>query len=268
MSLNDFDAKGYWENRLSRDYSLHGVGRLNWGLHYNKWLYKVRRSVFLRALRDTVDTFKDASALDIGSGTGFYLDLWRELGAGRITGADITDVAVARLREKYPDHSIYQLNIGTGTGELRGQQFDIVSCMDVLFHIVDDEQYENAFKNIYSLLKPGGVFVFTDLFLHEETRRASYIVHRTLQSITSVYQRAGFDAVERRPAFVLMNEPLDSKKRLLKLYWRLLQKAVLRVRAAGVVAGAILYPVELVLTRALKESPATEIMLCRKPTGH
>ena len=48
-------------------------------------------------------------------------------------------------------------------------RFQAISAYDVLFHIVDDARYERAIQNISALLSPGGVFFFSDLFLHGET---------------------------------------------------------------------------------------------------
>jgi 2-polyprenyl-3-methyl-5-hydroxy-6-metoxy-1,4-benzoquinol methylase len=262
--MKPFDVAQYWEDRLNKDYSLASVGRLNWGPLYNRFAYSIRRRIFLRSLRTFGKDFENADVLDIGTGTGFYVERWKELGVRSITGADLTEAAVKRLREKFPSETFHQLNIGKPISGIESEQFDFVSMMAVLYHIVDDEQYETAFKNIYSLLKPGGLFVFSELFLHGETRRFSYLVHRNLDTIKKIYEDAGFECLIRRPLFVLMNEPVDTKNRLLKLYWAILQRIVLRVPGAGVLFGA-LYPIELALVSMLKESPATELMICRKP---
>ena len=37
--------------------------------------------------------------------------------------------------------------------------------MDVLFHIVDDEGYARAIRNLAALLAPGGLLVLTENFL-------------------------------------------------------------------------------------------------------
>ena len=47
--------------------------------------------------------FSNIEVLDIGCGTGFYVNLWRnKLGAKRIAGVDITNIAVDNLKRKYP----------------------------------------------------------------------------------------------------------------------------------------------------------------------
>ena len=150
--MTRFDAKDYWESRLVQDFDLHGVGQRGWGIHFNRWAYRVRRRVFLRMLRSPGIEFRSADTLDVGAGTGFYIDRWRELGVRSVTGIDLTDVAVGRLRKKYPESAFYKVDIGDAIGELRGHRFDVISCMDVLFHIVDDTSYQKAVQNAYNLL--------------------------------------------------------------------------------------------------------------------
>ncbi len=75
---------------------------------------------------------------------------------------------------------------------------------------------------------------------------------------------AGFQVVERRPMFVLMNTPWDSNSKFLQKFWHLVTKAVQSYDWAGQIVGSTLYPMELALVSTFKESPATEIMICKK----
>jgi predicted TPR repeat methyltransferase len=203
--------------------------------------------------------------LDVGSGTGFYIDRWKELGVKAIVGTDITGVAIAELKRKYPSDELYQVDIGGDLENLENRRFDIVSAFDVLFHIVDDERFERAVRNIYSLLKRGGHFVFSDNFLHRETVRATLQVSRSLEEIEKILNAAGFRIIERAPMFVLMNYPVDSESLLLKMFWRILAKAVSLHEFFGFLFGAILYPMELICVSFMKESPTTEMLICQKP---
>ena len=260
-----FDAKQYWETRLKRDYSLGGVGRLNWGRYYNQWQYRISRKVFKRVLRTASHDIEGAAVLDVGSGTGFYIDCWKELGVKSIAGIDLTALAVEKLQAKYPESTFYELDIGDETTTIPGGPYEFVSAMGIMFHIVDDQRYSTALKNICASLNPGGILIFSDLFLHGEPRRADYIVHRTRAAIEAMLDDAGLERLTRRPMYVLMNEPVDSSNRLLKVYWGIIQRIVHRVQWTGFAFGAALYPLELLLVSTLRESPATEVMICRRP---
>jgi len=89
-----FDAKSYWETRLRQHPGLCGVGNTRMGKPYIQWLYRVRRTVFLRLLGSLGTDFSRARIFDIGSGTGFYLELWKELRVSSIAGCDLTEIAV------------------------------------------------------------------------------------------------------------------------------------------------------------------------------
>lgn len=265
FEMMQFDPKDYWRSRLISGFDLEGVGQRNCGIHYNRWAYRVKRRVFLRLIRSLDVDFGSADTLDIGAGTGFYVDCWKKLGVRSVAGIDLTDVAVSRLRKRYPHSAFYNIDIGKDIGELHGHRFDVVSCMDVLFHIVNDVAYRKAIENVRTLLKPGGFFVFTEAFVHGPTRRSEHVVHRGLHDIESILHGVGFRILNRQPFLVLMNDPVEPGRPFLTAYWRLLQTVVQHVHLAGAVAGAVLYPMELALVWLLKEGPSTQITLCQRP---
>jgi SAM-dependent methyltransferase len=262
--MSQFDPADYWENRLDADFALRSVGRINWGPYFNWWAYRIRRMVFTRLVRSLGIDFQSVDALDVGTGTGFYIDCWRQQGVRSVTGADITDVAVGNLRRRYPNIEFHVVDIGGDLGPLCCRRFDAVSCMDVLFHIVDDARYQRAFENINSILRPGGLLIFSEGFVHGPARRSTHIVHRPLCEIENVVRAAGFRIVQRRPFLVLMNDPVEPGTPLLRIYWRLSQIVVQQVHLAGAVLGAALYPLEATLVSLLRESPSTEVMVCRR----
>lgn len=263
--MTDFDARGYWERRLTDTYAIDGVGFSGLGTAFNRWMYRVRRHVFLRALRPGLERPRDLRVLDIGSGTGFYVDRWHELGVRSVTGADLTETAVEQLRRRHPSDAFVRFDVGGDETPLEPASFDAISAMDVLFHIVDDERFERALRTIFSLLAPRGLFVFSDNFVHGEAIRGEHQASRPLGEIESLLRATGFEVVGRRPMFVLLNAPVDSQNRALRASWQLLTSLALRGNALGGLAGALAYPLELALVPRLREGPSTEIMVCRRP---
>jgi SAM-dependent methyltransferase len=263
MSMNTerFDAEGYWSDRLGREFSLEGVGYLGLGESYNRWMYAVRRRVFRDVVKGRVDP--SASVLDVGSGTGFYVELWRELGVRHVTGSDLTAVAIEQLGERFPDTPFRALDL---TKPLTGEAgpFDAISAMDVLFHIVDDDGYGQAIENLAAMLAPGGIFVFTENLLHGRTERGRHQTSRSLEAVSSLLTGAGLEVELRRPVFVLMNTPVDSDSALLEKSWKAVNILVRGHSRRGWAVGAALYPLELALGRLLEDGPSTEIMICHK----
>jgi len=262
----EFNAKGYWETRLKEHWGLHGVGYVSYSVHYNQWLYRVRKRVFIDHVRALNPNFEQAKVLDIGSGTGFYLDLWKSLGVKSITGSDITDISVGRLKELYPGCSIVQLDIGRSLEEqgFAKNRFDVITAFDVLFHILDDNCFRNAILNISQLLVPGGYFIFSGNFVHGKAVRGIHQVSRPIEEITRLLGEAGLRTIKRVPMFVLMNAPVDTDSRWQLPLWRLLMSPVRVINLLGFFYGAVLFPLEVFLTKVLKESPTTEMMICQK----
>jgi SAM-dependent methyltransferase len=262
-----FDPRGYWERRLTETYAVDGVGWAGLGPALNDWMYRVRRRVFVRALRPHLSRPETARVLDIGTGTGFYVDRWHELGVPSVTGSDLTDTAVGHLRERYPADGFVRFDVTEPDPPLESGSFDAVSAMDVLFHVVDDERFERAFRTIFELLAPGGLFVFSDNFVHGESARGEHQVSRPLAAIEATVRGAGFEILQRTPMFFLLNSPIDSSSRLLDLSWRALSAASAWRNGLGRVLGGLAYPVELALVSRLREGPSTELMICRRPPG-
>ncbi|MDQ3648091.1 MAG: class I SAM-dependent methyltransferase [Actinomycetota bacterium] len=256
---------GYWEQRLGRHRGLKGVGWLGLGESFNRWMYGVRGQAFGWAVREAADgRIASLDVLDVGSGTGFYLERWRRLGAASVTASDLTQVAVDRLRARHPGLIVARLDLASGDPlPLRGP-YDAISAMDVLFHIVEEEGYRRALANLSSLLAPGGLLILSENLLSRSTVSGDQQVSRSLGEITEALAEAGFQALSVRPMFCLMNTPVDSSSRLLHRWWSLLARAVSAHDAVGFVVGGLLYPVELALVRLLPTGPSTKLMVCRR----
>jgi predicted TPR repeat methyltransferase len=240
MAEEAFSPDEYWEERLTTGKGLVGVGHARMGRYFNYWAYKVRRHVFRRQVAATRVSARRARVLDIGSGSGFYIRLWKELGATHITGADLTNVAVRDLKKDYPSEEFFQCDIGdvnfNKEGEL--QQYDIVSCMDVLFHVVDDKRFEQAITNIASRLNNGGHFIYSDTFLHGKEIRGRHQVCRTKEYLYRVLEANGFEIITRRPFMYLTNNPIDSTNLILRINWLAIYLVVSRINIIGWFPGA------------------------------
>jgi SAM-dependent methyltransferase len=262
-----FEPAAYWEERLRKHPGITGVGYTSLGKYFNQWQYRVRKHVFRRLIRSLHADWQNAAVLDVGSGTGFYVDLWKDLGVKSLTGSDLTQTAISRLKREFPDVGFVHLDIGDSQVQLRSDRFDAVSALDILFHIVDDSRYRQALANIGSVLRPRGVFIFSDVLLHGPTQRSVHMVSRSILEVERYLGEANFEIIRRVPLFVLMNHPIDTRSRVRAFLWRLFVYIIRKSEILGQVFGAILYPLELILTATLNESASTEILVCRKREG-
>ncbi len=259
--MAEFDPRAYWEQRLERSTGLEGVGYVGLGHAFNSWMYRVRRHVFVRTLRSHFGDLSGKAVLDIGSGTGFYLRCWKDQGAANITGTDITDTAVERLKESMPSSTLFRMDITEGDARTVGM-YDAVSCMDVLFHVVDEARFEQALLNMRRALKPGGVVILSDNFVHRGDRNETHFVIRSLEGYEAAMQRAGLRIIDRRPMFHLLNRPMDSGSRSLWRWWMLVERVCRTSYALGGAMAMLVYPLELLLVRNRREGVSTEIMVC------
>jgi SAM-dependent methyltransferase len=258
-----FDPRGYWEDRLGRMGGEEAVGYAGLGPGLNAWMSRVRAAVFRREV--SREPRPSPTALDVGSGTGVYVERWRRLGATAITGSDIAEVAVQRLRRQHPDAEFVRFTLGEDVPpELAGRTFGAISAMDVLFHVLDDAAYRTALATLHALLEPGGLLVLTENFLHGPEQRSAHQRSRTLTEIERAVREAGLEILRRRPLFFLMNAPPDSRSRLHRLWWRGLAGVASRSPRLGGWLGAALYLPERALVARLREGPSTEIMVCRR----
>ncbi|HZZ65312.1 MAG TPA: class I SAM-dependent methyltransferase [Candidatus Baltobacteraceae bacterium] len=255
---------GYWEARLGDEVPLNSVGYHGLSDAFVSFLYRLRRKRFLAAAAPLVKP--QMRVLDIGSGGGFYIDLWQRLGVRDITATDLTQASIRAIERRFPGVHARTFDVGMGNMPFAPASFDAISCMDVVHHLMDDAAYEQAFRNCADLLRPGGAMIFTDNFLHGARYAGPHAVSRTLPEIQRAAAKAGLNIVTRKPIFVLMNNPVDSRSRLFKFYWR----AMCFISSnyyAGAITGALLYPFEVVLTSLLREGPSTELAVAKKTSN-
>jgi 2-polyprenyl-3-methyl-5-hydroxy-6-metoxy-1,4-benzoquinol methylase len=236
------------------------------GRQFNAWRYRVRRRLFRRLVRRLALRPDALSVLDVGCGTGFYLEQWKALGVASMAGLDISDWAVAQLALTYPNATFYRGNVGGSDLSLPEQAFDAITAMDVLVHLVDDADYLRALRRLHRSLKPGGYLLYSDAFFHGPDKQFEDYWHgRSLAAVTVAMDATGFEIVSRVPFSVLTSAPTDTRHRNRnERIWEMVMSPIRGREWLGFLLGALLYPLELLLVSALKESPATEVMICRK----
>ena len=257
------DDKEFWEKQPNGNYGLHGAGYLALGKNYNSWMYKIRRHIISTKLQKMISNINNVEVLDIGSGSGFYVDIWKQLGVKDVMGCDITSISMEKLKNKSQINGFMEFDISSNVIPI-AKQFDFVTAFDVLSHILEDDKYAKALSNIYDLLKPEGLFVFSEYFVHRKSNQVKFQSIRSLSEINSLLKATGFEILERSPMFYFMNIPIDSDGIMINKLWNSITKIVGKGETFGSLVGGVLSPVELLMISTTKESPSTEIMICKK----
>jgi SAM-dependent methyltransferase len=274
--MNQYDLQEYWNNRLTEDFSLAGVGFLVLGLEYNKWLYRARLRALARLLQEHGIDPREKRILDIGVGTGFYLDFWEKKGAQAIVGLDFSEKSIAGLKAKYRHRRFVKQDISE-PGILGGEKYDIITAFDVLFHIVDEVKFGEALKNIRNWSHNTTKILISDNFLHKNRSPSFYENDRTLLRYKQVFNANDLEIVDLQPIFYLANSPVDTDA-IRKKYLHFLLPKIWKFnsnclrwgrrlgsfgRAGGYLLGMILYFIDGIILRYAESGPSTKLLLAR-----
>lgn len=208
--MSNYEPQEFWGNRLAKSFNLKGVGNIDFSEAYNRWLYQRKRQVMSQIF--AWQDLHGANILDIGCGTGFFVDWYMRRGA-RVTGVDIAEVSIDGLSRQFPKASFELMDIGA-SDYAPSKLYDIANMWEVCFHIVDDARFARALANIrHSLKQPGGLFICTDYYGAPQSHMVADHVHaRNLADHRAVLAPLGFKLKEVRPLFHYLNLPH---------YWRI-----------------------------------------------
>jgi SAM-dependent methyltransferase len=263
-----FNVKEYWEKRLSDYFSLEGVGCLGMGEHFNWYLYKLKNRVMNRTLKKLHLSTKNKTILDVGSGTGFWINYYLKRGIKYIYGCDISSTAVRNLKtiySKYDNVFVFEADFGSRSIPF-DMKFDIVNAMDVAYHIVDDDDFNAFIDNISRCLRSKGYVFLTDAF-PERPRgtRHLHVKNRTLNEYNERMKRNGIKIIMVSPIYCFLQPPTDEKplSTLIKLLYRISQPLYRRKRL-GMLYLSALYVLDSILTTFQNLGFSMKLLVGRK----
>jgi len=204
MSDGTLDTRRYWESRLTAAPNLRGTGHRAFGLAYNQWLYQAQVDCVDQLLARQKIDLTNRRVLDVGSGTGFYIDYFIRQGANPIIGSDITEISTRYLQAKYPQHTFLTCDVSAQTLPLTGDFF-MISCVSVLYHILQQAQFETALKNLCQHLAPGGYLLLSDTFRQPILPSAGHACFRPLSVYAGILAQYQLQIVEVMPLYYLLN---------------------------------------------------------------
>jgi 2-polyprenyl-3-methyl-5-hydroxy-6-metoxy-1,4-benzoquinol methylase len=197
----EYHPKEYWEHRLKQHFDLRGVGRIGFNEFYNAWLY--RRKKHCIATIFAAANLKGKTVLDVGCGTGFFIDWFLQHGA-IVSGMDITEISVATLKARFGS-AVFRQDISDEHYVPR-QLFDIVNMWDVVYHIVETDSFIRTFTNIAQSLKSGGLLLVTDwLGCISDVQLANHVQGRCLATYLRTLPTLGFELIRVMPVYITLN---------------------------------------------------------------
>lgn len=149
----------YWDLRHQRlGESLDGVGQIGLGHDANEQDYEEKWRHISDAL-DAAGVSAGQRVLDAGCGIGWVSE--RLVGRGLdLTAVDFSPEATRLAAKRLgSDVSVHAQSLHE---PVPGQPFDAVVCIDVLFHIVDDDLWAATVANLAAMVTPAGTLVIQE----------------------------------------------------------------------------------------------------------
>lgn len=257
--MSQYRPQEYWENLHNRD-DLSAVGQSGLPARLNAWLYKngarnLDRFLLINPRRPPTTVY------DVGAGTGFWVDYWLGRGA-RVDGSDLIEAAVHRLSQRFPGNYTV-LDITTNRPPA---QYDLVSCMNVLLHIIDDAAFERALVHLAAAVAPGGALLLADpIAAHEWAGTTSRA--RAIERYAAPLAAAGLRLRAMAGTTVIGANPIEQTARLHPLWrawWGMVSQVARRSRRASGLIGRLIWRVDPLLL-GLGLEPSGKFALFERP---
>lgn len=147
----------------------------------------------------------NSEILEIGCGTGKYTEILKK-GAKRICGVDISPEMIKMAKKRNPDVQFIVANCETLL-DFKEEEFDVVAGLNVFSYF---QNKPKALSSINRVLKRGGIFFDLDMnglspfyylmsFIkkNELEKWHNYIKESTLQNLSLILDKAGFDIIHK-----------------------------------------------------------------------
>ena len=160
--------------------------------------------------------------LDIGCGAGNYsLKMLTKIADLNCTLVDLSEPMLDKAKERVSAKT--KNKVETIQGDIREvglkeNSFDIILAGAVLHHLRDDKDWETTFDKLYSLLKPGGCLMISDLITQETNAVNEYTWERYGDYLESIdgkeYRKKVLDYVEKEDSPRSMTYQLELMKKV------------------------------------------------------
>lgn len=139
--------KEYWKVRHSKTGNLRASGQQSVSVRSNEYIYKILADQYLKLLNG-LELKGLKTVLDCGFGDGYFLRFYQTyFPQMKVYGVDIS----ADAKKKIDFLAKERLYTGDLTDFTLKKHFDIVHSFDVMYHILQSDDYVKTLKNMASL---------------------------------------------------------------------------------------------------------------------
>jgi SAM-dependent methyltransferase len=216
-------SKEYWAKRYKTDFSFRSSAHISFSWEYNQYVYKAYIRTLKSLMQNNQKIIKDKRILDIGSGTGYYIDFYKKNSVSSLIGTDITDISVRNLSKKFPEYQFVQNDITSQLPVLlTDNKYDIISVFDVLYYIIDDDLFKKSIENISKLCDDNTIIVITDRFVDQVPNTGLvYFKFRSIAKYSKILNKYGLKIIDRKPVNFLLKKKIPFQSFYSLLKWEL-----------------------------------------------
>lgn len=190
------EAIAYWDSRHKHTGELRSGGDRSYTHEQNEVFYALRLGRLIDVLGLAEDPPRELLLLDAGCGKGYFSSAMGRFGQ-RVDGIDSSEHAIALCTDRAGARERYA--VSTLADWAPAELYDAVYCVDVAFHIMEDDVWAASMRNLASLVRLGGLLVVADHDADEDHVWGSYQKTRSGRRYDELFAEHGFS---RSGAFV------------------------------------------------------------------
>lgn len=263
-----YDPRKFWNDRY-QTFDITTSGHIDLPYYFNVWMYKLKIAKIKNALFKYIDKkrAKNIKLIELGCGTGVYINLWKKYDINELIGVDISSEAIDKLKIEYPEYNFYENDLSSDTmTKICGESSaDVITAIGVLVHIVDDELFKKAVINISKIIKDDGIILITEYLCRGTHQDKTYMKIRSLSSYKKIFKDAGLDMIYQKPLYYFMGRPYDTQTKFSKYFlnhiYNLNRKLINRFPKT---MGLVLYSIDRLITPFLTDGPSEEVLIFKK----
>ena len=112
--------------------------------------------------------------LDLGCGTGLELDeIFKLLPKIKVTGIDLTQAMLNKLRQKHPDKDLTRINANYFDCKFGTEEYDVVISFQTMHHFSHSDKIK-LYSKVCQALKPGGIYIECDYMVIKQVDEDFY----------------------------------------------------------------------------------------------
>ncbi|MFG3689984.1 class I SAM-dependent methyltransferase [Micromonospora sp. NPDC047740] len=156
--LSPEENAAYWNRRHLTEGYLRSGGDMSYDEGTNRMFYILRLGLLLDIIGHNADPVAPLYLLDAGCGKGWFSRQLAQFGH-QVDGIDASESAIAYCRDRGGPARFHVSPLS----QWRSPWFyDVVLAVDVLFHVLADDEWERSVRNLASLVGLGGRLVVSD----------------------------------------------------------------------------------------------------------